>query len=632
MFIARLRTYPELVAQDSFSKSCGPSISLKDLEKPQLRTAEVALQSFQPGWITQITSSLNDSTHPGTLATISYTPFGAINTLLNGCAGSGCVQRQETYDYNNRLQPVRIQLGTPSDNDANYCLVYNYYGGSNPTSCAVPSPGGGNNGNVTGYLYLDSTNGSLQHQVVYSYDTVNRLTSSIASPVSPGTVSHHLDFSYDRYGNMKCVTDGQRNGPCPNWTFNPASNRITTSGFQYDAAGNLTSDGSCNYQWDAEGRPKSVSGCRTATFTYNVPGQLVQTNDARYKEEFAYGAFGENLGDFDGVGSVWWSKRVPFPGRRLLASNVTWAGTATIFAHPNVLGSETAFTNYSGTTLNERHYYPWGQWWTQVGQTMDNSFAQMPGEQELNYTPNRRYQSTQGCWLSPDPAGLKAVTLTDPQTWNMYAYVRNNPTTLTDPSGLIVQCSSSLNKKDAALCQGIIGAANMKDRNGKYVYQNLHNVYDRLESDKRTFTITNTKLEGQTAGRFDVRGMNSSRTDFASGTINLDFSKIKGMTGPSPSMITRFKEYQGLIGKFNLELAEGFGHEGEHGVYALDHRVDAVKTQSLINDEFESLQMRDMGQFLRDGALAQPYLHATELDAQEMEQKVNRELNADPQE
>jgi RHS repeat-associated protein len=41
-----------------------------------------------------------------------------------------------------------------------------------------------------------------------------------------------------------------------------------------------------------------------------------------------------------------------------------------------------------------------------------------------------------GRWFSPDPIGRAAVKLDDPQTWNMYAYARNNPTTFTDPTGL----------------------------------------------------------------------------------------------------------------------------------------------------------------------------------------------------
>ncbi len=64
---------------------------------------------------------------------MTYGPSGALKTLLNGCAPSGsCTQIQETYDYNKRLQAVRLQLGTASNNSANYCLVYNYYSGSTP--------------------------------------------------------------------------------------------------------------------------------------------------------------------------------------------------------------------------------------------------------------------------------------------------------------------------------------------------------------------------------------------------------------------------------------------------------------------------------------------------------------------
>jgi RHS repeat-associated protein len=54
---------------------------------------------------------------------------------------------------------------------------------------------------------------------------------------------------------------------------------------------------------------------------------------------------------------------------------------------------------------------------------------------DLYDTPNREY-SDMGRWPSPDPAGLAATDLTDPQSWNRYAYVLNDPLDLVDPLGL----------------------------------------------------------------------------------------------------------------------------------------------------------------------------------------------------
>jgi RHS repeat-associated protein len=53
-----------------------------------------------------------------------------------------------------------------------------------------------------------------------------------------------------------------------------------------------------------------------------------------------------------------------------------------------------------------------------------------------DHTLYRQYAWNYRRWLSPDPGGVKVVNLQDPQTWNLYAYVRDNPTNLTDLSGL----------------------------------------------------------------------------------------------------------------------------------------------------------------------------------------------------
>jgi RHS repeat-associated protein len=48
----------------------------------------------------------------------------------------------------------------------------------------------------------------------------------------------------------------------------------------------------------------------------------------------------------------------------------------------------------------------------------------------------REYNPQHGRWISPDPAGVSAVSMSNPQTWNRYAYVGNRPLGNLDPTGL----------------------------------------------------------------------------------------------------------------------------------------------------------------------------------------------------
>lgn len=55
----------------------------------------------------------------------------------------------------------------------------------------------------------------------------------------------------------------------------------------------------------------------------------------------------------------------------------------------------------------------------------------------LNFAQARYQSSVQGRFTSVDPLGASASTI-DPQSLNRYSYVQNNPTSATDPSGMMI--------------------------------------------------------------------------------------------------------------------------------------------------------------------------------------------------
>jgi RHS repeat-associated protein len=378
--------------------------------------------------ITAVQSSWQDSSHPQYLAqNVSYTAWGAVSQLQNGCVGSGCVNAQETYQYNNRLQPVMIELGTTSNATADYCLVYNYYSGvSNPTSCTTPPQGSSNNGNVMGYFYQDSVSSSLGHTASFTYDGVNRLSTAAAT----GNSTYNLTFSYDPYGNVTCTTNGQTQGYCPNWAFNAGTNQLTTSGFAYDAAGDLTADGTHTYQWDAEGRLASVDSGSTEGYTYNALGQQVHLNSPSqdYTWDHLYDTSGSWIGRWSG--SAWAASGVFHLGARPFAIYIDQA----YFIHVNALGSTAMNSNSSGSVVGDILYYPWGQGWAGSSEEWHYAgFEQGDGAVAGLYpTLFREYAASQGRWLSPDPLG---GDITNPQSLNRYGYVMNNPLSNIDPTG-----------------------------------------------------------------------------------------------------------------------------------------------------------------------------------------------------
>ena len=107
----------------------------------------------------------------------------------------------------------------------------------------------------------------------------------------------------------------------------------------------------------------------------------------------------------------------------------------TYYAHTDHLGS----TRFASTTFRSMYfdmaYAPFGETYALSGST-DPAFTTQRQDTVagLYDFPAREY-SIQGRWPSPDPAGLAAVDLSNPQSWNRYAYVQNNPLNSVDPLG-----------------------------------------------------------------------------------------------------------------------------------------------------------------------------------------------------
>jgi RHS repeat-associated protein len=110
------------------------------------------------------------------------------------------------------------------------------------------------------------------------------------------------------------------------------------------------------------------------------------------------------------------------------ATGHTWQGadlhgTATTTIDPATLAVTTRRTMPFGQPRGPQPTWPTDKGY--AGGTQDPT--------GLTHLGAREYDPTTGRFISVDPV----MNLTDPQQWNAYAYAGNNPTTLSDPTGLV---------------------------------------------------------------------------------------------------------------------------------------------------------------------------------------------------
>ena len=308
----------------------------------------------------------------------------------------------------------------------------------------------GTGGPWRGTRMLNQSDTVLNQQVTFGYDEFNRLTSRT---VTQGTQQNYT-YSYDRYGNRVTQTPLQ-GGYTSNLTVNPANNRITTSGYAYDAAGNMINDAVHSYTYDAEGNIVAVDGGSTAQYVYDVFNRRIHVQTASGTTEYIYDYAGRRISSWVSPNNNGNEGRIYWDGQLVAHRSLE---ALTYFDHQDTLGTQRIRTNYGGYVASTYLSLPWGDGYSATvnnyGGDQDNEhFAglERDAESDTEHAQFRNYASAQGRWLAPDPY-VGSYDLTNPQSFNRYAYVLNNPVAFSDPTGLFTLPPSNPSPCDYVSC------------------------------------------------------------------------------------------------------------------------------------------------------------------------------------
>jgi RHS repeat-associated protein len=380
--------------------------------------------SLGAGQLATVTGPWNNS-----LVAYTYDQLGRdLSRSINGVA------QTVTYDPLGRVPTLSNALG-------NFTMAYEN-DSTRLTSATLP------NGQSTTATYF----GNSEDRRVQQIKNLNSNGSSLSE----------FDYTYDSLGNVSTSglgTDG---------------NAVVTSSYVYDKASQLSSSSATaqnvGYTYDpAANRLSMTSGAVTNAATYNALNELRQVspalgNDKTYlwdaenrlvgieyagaslSTKFGYDGFGRcaQIQELNGT-TITSTKRFVWCGndrceehdasdnttRRFFPEGEQIAGANYYYTHDN-LSSIREMTNSSGTLEARYSYDNYGNR-TKVSGTLDASlgftgfYYHAPSNLQLAYF--RVYDAATGRWLSRDPLG---EVIND----NLYTYVGNDPTSVTDPSGL----------------------------------------------------------------------------------------------------------------------------------------------------------------------------------------------------
>jgi RHS repeat-associated protein len=382
--------------------------------------------------------------------------------------------------------------------------------------------GSANNGNVAAIANNRETTRSQS----FTYDELNRIKSAQTQATSGGN-AWGLSFGYDVWANLLSATVTQGSA-LPLGVGVNAKNQVSNTGFVYDAAGNMTSDGSLSVTYDAENRIISTNA--GVTYTYDGDGKRVKKSNGKL---YWYGTGSDPLEESDLSGTAT-ADYIFFNSKRTARLDLPSATVHYYFA--NHLGSASVVTSSAGAIQDESDYYPFGGE-RAVTDTDPNHYKftgkERDTESGLDNFGARYDASSLGRFMTPDPL-MASAHVSNPQTWNRYSYALNNPLRITDPEGLYPSPAYNCDKDHKACLndqqRALLEKSTITDKNGnKLSGEKLYNSLSEKQQNafvNVTDRLASIKLSDGSTALSKVTSLTSIETDRVKGNVDASLGNL----------------------------------------------------------------------------------------------------------
>jgi RHS repeat-associated protein len=273
---------------------------------------------------------------------------------------------------------------------------------------------------------------------VFTYDVLNRISSGQSSGTYWGE-----NFTIDAWGNLTNETgiSGKTNSEGLNVSVGTNNRFLTSSGFTYDAAGNLSSQQSGpTYRYDAENRLVYTSA-GGYNYYYDGDGNRVAKSNGTTGTAYWRGPTGDPIFESSLTGTNQ-EEYIFFNGSRVARMDV--GSNAAHYYFSDELGSSAVVETANGSSCEQDiDYYPYGgvmsDFCPNIAQHYRFNGKERDTETGLDNFGARYNASSLGRFMTPDwaakPVTVPYAKFGDPQSLNLYSYVENGPVNRIDPDG-----------------------------------------------------------------------------------------------------------------------------------------------------------------------------------------------------